>query len=200
MDIELTKALSPVKLILLDTAAKAEKRRVSDRPDIRCKRGCSGCCSRYTRISTAEAVIIYEHLRVKKEWLGVKKRSQDQFDTVQVTDPVAWFKLNIPCPVLGPDKSCLAHSIRPAVCSTHFAASDPELCGPWGVGQGMYESVDFDDLYTKFRERLANAIVGSVSILGLELPIPSGLLLAERISIQSGLDFSQILSLVFRQL
>lgn len=199
MDIELTKALSPVKLILLDTAAKATKRRVSDRPDIKCKRGCAGCCSRYIRISTAEAVIIYEYLRSNKNWLSVKKKSQDQFDIIQVTDPMAWFKLNIPCPVLGSDQSCLAYAVRPAICSTHFAASDPKLCSPWGAGQEIYEAIDFDDLYIKFREKLANAIIG-ISILGLELPVSSGLLLAERISIQSGLNLSQVLSFVFRQL
>jgi len=147
----------------------------------------------------AEAIIIYEYLRSRDQWIKVKKRSQDQFKTAQLTDPLSWFKLNISCPVLGPDKLCTAYQIRPAMCSTHFVTSDPKVCDPWGAGPGEYEAIDFDDLYMKFRERNKNAVIG-FGVLSLELAISSALLLAERISVQSGLNLEQAMSFIFRQL
>lgn len=198
MDIELSKSLGPVKLALMDTADKANKRRMTIN-GIRCKRNCAGCCSRYIRISVAEAVIIYEHLRLSNKWFEVKLRAQRQFETAQITDPLSWFKLNIPCPVLSPDKLCLAYNVRPALCSTHFVTSHPRLCDPWGSGLGAFKSVDLDDLYGKFKAKISTTTIGH-RVLSIELIMSSALLLAERISVQSGLDLKEALSLIFRQL
>jgi hypothetical protein len=146
----------------------------------------------------AEAVIIYGYLQSKNRWPEVKKRAQEQFQTAQLADPLSWFKLNIPCPILS-DKLCLAYGVRPALCSTHFAASKPKLCDPWEVESGIYKSVDFDDLYINFRNKVESAVIG-YKVLSIELIMPSALLLAERISIQSGLSLKQALSFIFRQL
>jgi hypothetical protein len=146
----------------------------------------------------AEAVIIYEYLKSGGHWPGVKIRARKQLPLIGATDPLTWFKLNMSCPVLSPEKRCLAYKVRPGMCSTHFVSSDPKLCDPWGSGTGRFEPRDLDDLYDKFCEKLEN-IVGP-GVLQMRLPFPSALVLAEGISVHSGLDIQQTMEFVFRNL
>lgn len=200
IQVRLPQILEPVKLALIDVAIQSRMSHVKSKITVSCKPACSGCCSRYTQISVAESVIIYDHLRITKKWLDVKKRAKEQLDIVRRIEPLAWFKLNIKCPILDLNSNlCLAYKVRPAICSTHFATSDSRLCDPWFNGSGKFDTLDYNDLYFKFRSKLDNATDG-FSVFGMYFVIPSALILAEKISIQSGMDLSQVMSLIRSEL
>jgi Fe-S-cluster containining protein len=200
MDIDLSKALSPIRILSMNAADKSITRRINKHPDITCTKGCSACCSRYLMIYMAEALIIYNHLKLFKKWVDVKKRAKAQLKTILLADPLSWYKLNISCPILDPEsKLCLAYKARPVLCSTHFVTSDPVICDPWNAKQGTYRPLDFNDLYMDFRKRIESATLG-YNVLSMEMVLPSALLLSERVSIQSGLDLKQALSLIYKEL
>lgn len=201
MEIKFSKALSLVKLALLDTASKAEKRRLMiHRDEIPCRSGCSGCCSRRIEISMAEAVLIYQHVLDKGVWPRVKEVAKAQLPLVRSTDPVAWMKMNLKCPILDPaSQKCSAYEVRPAICATHYVTSSPSLCDPWSTASGTYSPLDFNDLLVEFRKRAGSHVEG-YGILSLELPIPLALLLAERINTLSGLTMEQAITVMFNEL
>ena len=201
MDVHIHHALAPVKIHLADVASRADKRRLRMYGNnISCRSGCSGCCARLITITMAEAVIAYEHLKREGSWPDVRKRAVGQMEVLKVADPMAWFKMNRKCPILDPDTDlCQAYVVRPATCATHFVTSDPELCDPWSTHTGKFETVNFPDLFGKFRQRVSECVQG-YGIFTLMLPIPSGLLLAEKISVKSGLDYSEVVSLFFKEL
>lgn len=184
----------------MDIAVQSSMRQIKSKTKISCKPACAGCCSRYTQISLAESIIIYDHLRKKKEWPEVQKKSKEQLDIIKAVEPLSWFKLNIKCPILNLDtKLCRAYRVRPAICSTHFVTSDSKLCDPWSHGSGRFETCDMNDLYFKFKSRLENAVDG-FGVFGMYFPVPSALLLAEKISVQSGLDLLQVISMIRAEL
>jgi Fe-S-cluster containining protein len=200
IEIKISKVLEPIKMVMMDTAIKTASIIARGRTTVSCKSGCSHCCNRYARISTAEALVIYEYLKSKKLWLQVKGRSRDQFETIKHAEPLSWFKLGIKCPILDPNTNkCLAYMVRPPVCTIHFVTSSPEICNPWSFEQGKIENHDLIDLYVKFRDRLSHLLEGH-GVLSLDLPIPMALLFSERISIQSGLSIQQALSLIYNEL
>ena len=112
---------------------------------------------------------------------------------------MAWFKMAIPCPVLGDDDRCGAYPVRPPTCSCHFVTSDPSLCSPWDHGEGEYEALDFHDLFDEYKGRLSEA-VQAYGIFTLVQPIPSALLFAERISVRSGMTLSEAIAFHFKGL
>jgi Fe-S-cluster containining protein len=148
----------------------------------------------------AEAVIIYEHLREKEYWPDVRKKATDQMNLLGAAQPMTWFKMRQKCPVLNTDTDlCRTHALRPAICSTHFVTSNPKLCDPWSTASGEFKAVDYTDLYENFQRRMTECIQ-SYGIFTLMMPIPTALLLAEKISVKSGLDLSEIVSLFFKEL
>lgn len=201
MEFKLSQALGPVRLKLMDVASKASSRRLMDhRKKISCKPSCAGCCSRMISVTVAEATVIYDHLVSAGTWGAVRSEARNQASEARKADPLAWFKMNRPCPVLERDsRLCLAYKVRPAACSTHFVTSDPDLCGPWSATSGRYEPADMDDLAEEFTEFVRSHVAKS-GILSLELPMPVALLLAERISIRSGMELDEVVSLLFQEL
>jgi hypothetical protein len=200
MEIQFSKSLSQVKLALVDTAVKANQRRLTNFNDISCRSGCAGCCSRLVEITMAEAVLIYQHLQDTKQWDSVRTMARSQAAVAKTIAPLVWFKMNRKCCVLDTEKStCRAYAVRPAWCSIHFVSSPPECCSPWSSTQGLYIPTDFLDLFTEFRKRMASHVEG-YGILSLELPLPIALLLAERINTMSGLSVDQAVSLMFNEL
>ena len=162
MNFQFSQALGPVKLALLDTAAKSEKNR----------------------------------------WTSSAGRSHARklLPLAKNAEPVSWFLMNLPCPVLDPgDNTCLAYRVRPAACSTHFVRSNPGLCSPHAVKSGPYVPADFDDLLGEFLDRLASNVAG-FGILQLQLPLPSGILLAEAINLQTGLSLDKAVSMFLNEL
>lgn len=200
MDVGLPQALGPVKTALMETARKAEVRRLMVYGDkIPCRAGCSGCCSRYLTASLAEAVIMYVHLRESGLWDAVRRRAEELMPLVRSASPVAWFKMNKKCPVLDESGMCSGWAVRPAACSVHFVTSDPSLCDPWSSRSAPYVPLEFDDLFDAF-QKSAEAGLEKNGILALQVPLPVGLLMAERISVRSGLSLDKAVSLIFNEL
>jgi Fe-S-cluster containining protein len=201
MEIQFSKSIGLTKLALMDTAARADNRRLRMYKDeIPCKPACSGCCSRLIEITMSEAVLIYEHLKKEGVWQEVKKIAKSQLPLIKDAKPLAWFKMNLKCPVLNlTTQLCQAYPVRPATCSIHFVKSDPVMCDPWGQKSGPFLPIDFSDLYLQFRKRTTEYTEG-FGILSLELPIQVALLLAEKINTLSGLSEEQVVSLVFNEL
>lgn len=200
MQFQFSEVLGPVKLALMDTAEQAEKRRLRTVQDAPCAPGCAGCCHRLVKSTVAEAVLLYGHLKKSGRWGEVRRRARKALPMAKDAEPVSWFMMRIPCPVLDPETSrCLAYPVRPAACSTHFVRSDPEICNPHGVRSGAYVPVDFNDLTEKFLRRLVSSVAG-YGILQLQLPLQSGLLLAEAVNLQSGLSLERAVSMFFNEL
>jgi len=202
MEFRFSQALGPVRLALMDTARKAEKRKLQViRPSgPPCRAGCAGCCRRLIRATVAEAILVFDHLKKSGRWPEVRARAKEQLPLARDAEPLSWFMTATPCPVLDLDgETCLAYPVRPVTCSVHFVRSDPGLCHPHGVKSGPYVPVDFDDLAEKFVKRLFSSVAG-YGILQLQLPLQSGLLLAEAINLQSGLSLEKAVSMFFNEL
>jgi Fe-S-cluster containining protein len=200
VDLNLASALTAVKVAVKEAADKASLRRLQLYDDVKCKPGCSACCNRQIYITTAEALIIQEHLEKTDQWADVEKRARALLKLARDTTPVAWFKMNIMCPVLDPvTRLCTAYESRPTPCSTHFVRSDPSQCDPWSMKPGKYDPVDFPELHENFMKALAK-IVDGYGILALRFPIPIALIFAARIKMQSGLRASEVISLIYNEL
>lgn len=196
MDIRLTQALGDVRVAVDDVIQESARRRLQ-MADVPCAPKCSGCCRRLVRLSVAEAMILYDHLLREGKWEAVKSAAQATDHLARKANPISWFKMNIPCPVLQGDL-CSAHKVRPPACSAHFVESDPKACSPWHAGSEPYIPADQTDLVGRFREKLEGALEGH-GILTVELPMPTALLLAERVSLNTGLDVSKVVSMLFNE-
>lgn len=201
MDLKLSSILGPVKTAILDAASSAEKKRLFVlKEESSCKSGCSACCNRLIRITVAEGILLYDHLLKNGKWSEARKKAKEQLPLVKDINPIAWFKMNQSCPVLDDkSKTCMAYEMRPVKCSTHFVKSSPDLCDPWKTAPGSYEVLDMDDVLDKFRKRFTENVDG-YGIFQIESSIPVSLLLAERITIQSGLGLDKIISMLYNEL
>jgi len=201
MDVHLHYALDSVRIHLTDVASRADKRRLKMYgKTVSCRPHCSACCSRLLTISMAEAIIIYEYLKKNKNWAVVRALAEKQLSLLEAAGSITWFKMRQRCPVLDQDTDlCRAYTFRPAACSIHFATSNPKLCDPWSTEQGRFQALDFTDLFEKFEQRMTETIRGH-GIFSLRLPMPSALLLAEKVSVKSGLDLNEVVSLFFQEL
>lgn len=196
MEVRLTQALGDVKVAADDVARESARRRLQ-MADVPCAPGCSGCCRRLVRLSVAEAMILYEYLLREGKWEDVRSAARSVDETARKASPMAWFKMNIPCPVLQKD-ICAAYPVRPPACSAHFVRSSPDACNPWHEGSEEFVPADQADLVAKFRKRLEGALEGH-GILRVELPLPTALLLAERVSLNTGLDVAKAVSILFNE-
>ncbi len=116
------------------------------------------------------------------------------------TGPVAWFKMNLRCPVLGPESGlCGAYPVRPTPCSTHFVTSDPAQCDPWSAAGGPYSAVPMDDIHEEFMEKMA-AVVDGNGILAYRMPLPRALLFAESVRTVTGLSLEDMTSMLRSEL
>lgn len=201
MDINFAHTLQAVKLSIMDTAQKANIRRLNVlRDESSCRAGCSACCSRMVHITVAEAIILREHLLSTNEWADVRVLATEQTAISRNVHPLAWLEMNIPCPILNRDtKMCRAYPVRPPVCSTHFVTSKPELCDPWSTEDGEFKLADQTDLVEKFDKSLEREI-DSFGILAIKLPIPVCLLVAEKLQYHKDLSVSDAMVLIYNEL
>lgn len=198
MNFQLSQALNSIKLSIIESAYKSDKKRLSIYKDvISCKVGCNGCCSRLLYITVAEAIIMYEYL-LNNQWKITKVKSLDQIKVIRNSNPVSWFKMNIKCPVLNEKGECSAYPVRPPTCSTHFVSSNPEYCNPWSSETGLYKPVDMDEIMLEF-DKLINSKIDSYGVLKIKLPIPMALIFAENIYSQSNKDIEQVVSILFNE-
>lgn len=199
MDLNLASALGKVQVAMKETADKAGLRRLRMYGDkVPCKPACAACCNRLVFITVAEAMIMHTQLTKSGKWDEVKARAAALVPLAKNTPVVAWFKMNLACPVLDPQtRLCTSFESRPSPCSTHFVFSDPSLCDSWSAKSGAYELVDMDDLHVEFEKALATQIDGH-GILALRLPMPIALLFAEKIRVQS-LSPNEIVNLIYNE-
>jgi hypothetical protein len=198
MNLELTQALWAVKAAVIETANKATHRRLA-LTACPCHSGCSACCSRLVYASVAEFLLIQEELTKDGTWSAVRQRSQNLIRLCRIAAPLAWFKMNLKCPVLDPkSQTCMSYAIRPPACSIHWVSSSPTACDPWSLKPESYERVMMDDLFQNFSETLAKAVDGH-GIFGMILPMPIGLLFAERIRVQRGLSAQEIMRFIHNE-
>lgn len=183
-----------VRLALVDASNRSGTNLINK--NYSCKSKCYSCCFRMVQLTVVEAMVIYSHLVETNQWQHVQKILKEQIKLSKNTDPTSWFKMRIECPVLDTKtKLCRAYKVRPVFCSTHFVKSDAEACDPWYTGSVDYDPEYMKELYELTMKRIRESVSGS-GILGITLPIQSALLLSEKISIQSGLDFDQIMKII----
>ena len=201
MDLRLAQTIQPVKLALINAAQKSIKRHLFVYQDkITCKPGCHSCCSRMIIITIAEAVVIHDYLVSTNKWFDTREKAKNQAKLADDANYVAWFKMNIKCPVLNEKTGlCQSYKYRPAICSVHFVKSDPKLCDPWSAQRGGYDPLDMSDLYEEFSKTLKN-LVDPFGIFNIRVPLPIALLIAERIQIQSNLEIHKVISLLHQEL
>lgn len=200
MDLDLARMVLPVKRSMMEIAEKAARRRLTVFGSrITCTSGCAGCCRRQVYISVAEALSMLEYLEMQSLWGPIRDTCRQQLSIALRTNPESWFRLNIGCSVLAEDQSCQAYGVRPSACSTHFATSDPDVCGPWSPSDKKYEPVDFRDLHEEFLKTWESCVDG-YGILAFRGPIPVMLLLAERVRHQRDLPFDTLLHILHNEL
>lgn len=194
MDFPLASTLSGVKSVVLTTIASSEKRRLKV-VDISCKKSCSGCCRRYIELTVAEASIIVSFLKQKKLWDSVKEKAERASSMIKKVPSNAWFKMDIKCPVLDDNDLCSAYPVRPSACAVHYAKSDPIVCSPSKISNQKYNPVEFLEEFTESRKKLNSTLAG-YGVLQIVLPLPTALLMADRISIKTGLSYDQVMSII----
>jgi Fe-S-cluster containining protein len=178
MNVDLTITLAPVRAAMMEAARLATELRIRHQ-DIKCRPKCSACCNRYLSITLAEAAVIHDHLKRSKKWEEVAARAEALRGVVVLSNPMAWYKMGMPCPVLA-DDLCLAYQVRPIACSAHFVTSDPQLCKATSTAIGFYSVRTFPEVYGAFGKAF-DAAVGQKSILRRTAPMPLALLFIDRV-------------------
>lgn len=91
---------------------------------IKCRKGCSQCCSQIFRITQLDAAVIKAHLNelpieVKND---LKKRAADYISNSDrknisnISKDEYDVKLKIPCPALNEEGACMIYEARPIIC------------------------------------------------------------------------------------
>ena len=178
---------------LMEGAAIAAPSRVGTS----CKRGCHHCCSRLVHPSVAEAMVIRDELVKSGSWNSVLNRAKELVSLSMSTTVESWFKMNIKCPVLDPEtKDCLAYSVRPIVCSSHFVKSKPSSCDPWSLEPLNYERADSEPALEFFQKKLDKLGHG---VLSTRLPMSAALITANKLSDSNNWPVEDVLSAIGRE-
>jgi len=72
---------------------------------IKCRKGCSACCSQIFRITPADSWIIKDHI----------KKLSDPEKEILLKKALA-YKIHDPCPALGESGECTIYEARPVIC------------------------------------------------------------------------------------
>ena len=196
MNVQLSKALAPVRLAMIEAVQQASARRVRI-PNISCRPGCSACCKRFLSITLAEAVVIASYLKKNKRWDRVFAVSKEQQAIAFDVKPIVWFKMELPCPALN-QNMCDAYQVRPVACSAHFATSEPDACSPTSTSLNTFQPLDMEDLHIRFAERF-NALIGEKSMLRMRAPMPIAMLIGEKITMEPKSDFDTLVASMARE-
>ncbi len=195
LNLKFSDALHGVKLSIQEVASETQKRHLFMYSDkISCAPKCSGCCKRKVDITIAEAIVMYDYLVRSGRWLEVKAAAKSLQDIAMTASGMAWFKMDIPCPVLSNDL-CMAYEVRPVACSTHFVSSDKDLCQPLSMKSGQYEPIFMVDLFDKFAQKLQSS-VDEHGILQTTAPIPLALLMAESVNVKRDMTVQEMIQYI----
>lgn len=186
--------INKVKLVVVNTNSKASSDQLTN--NYSCKPRCHACCYRLAQITVAEAMVIYSYLLDNGQWGVVRDKIKNQVSISFNIDPTTWFKMKIECPVLDSEtKLCRAYKVRPIFCSTHFVKSDPAACDPWYIGNAPYTPTYLNRVYTDAMKSI-HSISQGAAVFSIELPIQTALLLAEKLSVNTGMDFDKIIRMM----
>lgn len=103
---------------------------------ITCKRGCSACCRLLAIPHGLEVAFLCDWIlsAIARDvaaapfWAIVDRTVAVTAKLLEPCDHSAYFALGLDCPLLGPEKDCLAYEYRPAPCRYHFVVSPREMC------------------------------------------------------------------------
>jgi Fe-S-cluster containining protein len=108
------------------------------RMGVTCKDGCAHCCMMPATATVPEMVPVVQHLSERPDWTKQRPalekkltRQLAEFEGVNVLDEnerVAFFRRQLPCAFLTPEKRCGIYAVRPTVCRYHMVVSAPENC------------------------------------------------------------------------
>lgn len=148
-----------------------------------CVKGCSACCNHSVFISQFEAELIINYLQRnydKETYEQVKKRiyhaaemidqeigpmPENLADIKKIIDNGAavkdkYFNLQITCPLLSEEKTCMVYSVRPSPCWSYRVYGNPDDC------QADYDiphSIAFSNIEEYFaQKKLKSEMMGSM--------------------------------------
>jgi Fe-S-cluster containining protein len=191
--------LKKIESITREVALESEKRRLTVYQErIKCKPGCSHCCSRQIHLTLGEA----QNIRKKLISIGKYEETKARIEALKEfedLDFVTWFKMNLKCPVLDPEtQRCLAYEVRPLTCSIHFSESDPSSCDPWSMSQPDFKPVDMVDLFDKAIKKMSG--VSARNFWSVSLVIHRAIEVTEKMGQVEGLSYDQVMELISRDL
>lgn len=111
-------------------------------PVIDCKQGCVNCCNHWVEdLYFFEAIAIKEYLEVNSPHLipAIVKKAKDSltvfesiekefpdYEEIQLLD--AFYKKEIPCPLLDDNSNCIIYPLRPRACRGFYSHSRADFC------------------------------------------------------------------------
>ena len=105
---------------------------------VTCKEGCAHCCMLPATATIPEMVLVVEYLTSRCDWDKRRPalerelvKQLTEFAGVNVLDEnerVAFFRRQLPCAFLTPEKRCEIYDVRPTVCRYHMVVSPPQNC------------------------------------------------------------------------
>lgn len=94
--------------------------------DVKCGKGCAGCCQLNVDITKKEAQLLAHWMDEQGIEIDLQKLERQA-----ATVPATWNELSIEdrrCVFLGEDNACKVYEHRPGVCRKYFVVTDPEFC------------------------------------------------------------------------
>ena len=88
---------------------------------IKCRKGCSQCCSQIFRITEFDASIINDHMKILShaERQTLKSKAEKYLLKLSSDEPVSEeynLSMRLPCPALNDEGACLIYEARPVIC------------------------------------------------------------------------------------
>jgi uncharacterized protein len=151
-----------------------DNRRLPGFEAVRCRRGCSHCCSGPVEIRPQEAALLVDHLRaagVKLDVARLERQSQHSVETWREQP-----ECDRACVFLDEDGACTVYEVRPNACRKLLVTSDPQHCD---IGRGEHERIE-----RRFCWEAEMMESAALEVFGLQL-MPRALLAALR-EVQDG--------------
>jgi hypothetical protein len=122
------------------TACGLERLRREDGITPTCKLGCCHCCRYHILTNIAEAHTLAQYvkrelsveqikdLRIRtRKWHEWDNSRPGRYPSANIEEQTDFTNYDHCCPLLV-NGACIAYSVRPAACRTHFVCSDPHSC------------------------------------------------------------------------
>lgn len=89
-----------------------------------CSAGCAWCCHQIVGVTGAELALVRQAVAALPADLraAVARRAAEARTKGAGLDQGQWWSARIPCPLLGDDRLCLVHAVRPMPCRAHTSA------------------------------------------------------------------------------